>query len=297
MTWPALPLEAWRDTYQTLHMWTQIVGKICLALTPRVNHFWNVAFRVNARGLVTPTMWAGPVTLTMTFDFLAHELVLSSSEERTEVVPLQPQTVAAFYASVMEALTRLGVTVRIWPVATEVPNPVRLDSDESNHSYDRATAQAFWRVLLAIDPVFETFRSDFIGKCSPVHFFWGGFDLACTRFSGRPAPPRPGADSITREGYSHEVISHGFWPGGGTVLEPCFYAYAAPEPDGFKTVAALPSAAYYHRELSEFLLPYEAVRTSSSPAADLRAFLTSTYDAAADRAGWNRAELERRKTT
>ena len=297
MTWPALPLDAWRDTYQTLHMWMQIVGKICLALTPRTNHFWNIAFRVNARGLVTPTMTAGPVTLTMTFDFLAHELVLSSSEERTEVVPLQPQTVAAFYGAVMTALQRLGITVRIWPVAVEVPKPIRLDTDESNHSYDPESAQAAWRVLLAIDPVFESFRSEFIGKHSPVHFFWGAFDLASTRFSGRRAPERPGADSITREGYSHEVISHGFWPGGGAVLEPVFYAYAAPEPAGFKTAAIQPSAAYYHRDLSEFLLPYEAVRTASSPAADLRAFLTSTYDAGASLAGWNRADLERKVAT
>jgi hypothetical protein len=293
--WPPLPLAGWRDTYATLHMWTQIVGKVCLALTPRTNHFWNIAFQISARGLVTPAMPIGNRALTIVFDFVDHQLEMQASDGATERIALEPRTVAEFYRLVMEALHRLGVEVRIWPMPVEVPDPIRFDRDQTHHAYDPAAAHAFWQILIATRPIFESFRCEFVGKSSPVHFFWGSFDVAVTRFSGRRAPERPGADAITRESYSHEVISHGFWPGGGAI-EAAFYAYAAPEPAGLKTAAVRPAAAFYSTELNEFILPYEAVRTSAAPADDLTAFLTSTYDAAAALAGWNRAELERALT-
>ena len=292
-SWPSLPLEDWRPTYETLHLWMQIVGKVCLALTARTNHFWNIAFRLTARGIETPPLVAGDLRLGIRFDFLAHLLMIETADGRTETVRLEPKTVAAFYQEVTAALDRLGVHPPIWPVAVELPTPIRLDRDEHHASYDPAAAQRCWQVLLAIQPVLEAFRAEFIGKCSPVHFFWGSFDMAVTRFNGRRAPARPDADAITRESYSHEVISHGFWPGSGPVQEPAFYAYAAPEPAGFKTASVEPAAAYYSQELSEYLLPYEAVRSAPSPEAALRAFLQSTYEAAADLARWERGELER----
>jgi hypothetical protein len=293
-TWPRLPLEAWRDTHTTLHLWTQIVGKIALALTPRMNHFWNVAFQITARGLATPLLKSGDRTFTIAFDFIDHRLVIQCSTGAVESIPLQPQTVAEFYRLVMDTLRRMGLEARIWPVQVETPDPVRLDQDVAHHSYDAQAANAFWRILVAIKPVFEDFRCRFIAKCSPVHFFWGSFDLASTRFSGRRAPERAGADPITRESYSHEVISHGFWPGSGPIQEPAFYAYAAPEPAGFKDAPVKPAAAFYSKDLSEFILPYEAVRTSGSPEADLTAFLTTTYDAGANLGQWDRAKLERK---
>ena len=291
--WPSLPLESWRETRDTLQMWTQIAGKICLALTPRVNHFWNIALQITPRGLMTPALPCGDRTFTMTFDFVSHELVVQVSDGTREALPLVPQTVAAFYRRLMDTLHRIGIDVRIWTMPVEVPDPIRFDQDTTHHAYDPDAAHRFLEVVLAIKPVLETFRAEFIGKCSPVHFFWGSFDLAVTRFSGRRAPERPGADAITREAYSHEVISHGWWPGGGPVNEPAFYAYAAPEPPGLKTVAIEPVAAFYHQELSEFVLPYEAVRRAADPEADLRAFLRTTYDAAARLANWDRASLER----
>ncbi len=293
--WPALPLEPWQDTYATLHMWTQVVGKVCLALSPLSNHFWNVAFQVTPRGLATPSLTFGGRALAITFDFIAHELVLQCSDGAMERLPLEPRTVADFHRAVMASLRRLGIDVRIWTMPVEVPDPVRFESDTVHRSYDPAAANAFWRALVAMKPVLERFRCGFVGKCSPVHFFWGSFDLAVTRFSGRCAPERPGADAITREAYSHEVISHGFWPGsvGGPVREPAFYAYAAPEPPGLKTAAVRPSSAFYGKELGEFLLPYERVRTAAAPEEELTAFLESTYGAAADLAGWPRADLER----
>lgn len=295
-TWPALqPLEQWRDTYATLHMWTQVVGKVCLALTPLTNHFWNVAFQVTPRGLATPSLTYRNRALAITFDFVVHELVFQCSDGGVERIRLEPRTVADFHRVVMDALKRLGIDVRIWTRPTEVPDPVAFEQDTLHRSYDPAWANACWRALVAMRPVFERFRGRFVGKCSPVHFFWGGFDLAVTRFSGRRAPERPGADSITREAYSHEVISHGFWPGSaaGPVSEPAFYAYAAPEPPGLKTAGVRPQAASYSMALGEFILPYEAVRTAPSPEAALLAFLESTYDGAADLAGWPRADLER----
>jgi len=292
--WPALPLDAWRGTYATLHMWMQVVGKVTLAMTPLVNHFWNVAFRVTARGLATPTLDAGGRALTIAFDFVEHRLVLQCSDGASETIPLAPISVADFHASVMQALARLGVGVRIWTMPVEVPDPIPFESDVEHAEYDAASANAFWRALVSMEPVFEQFRSRFVGKCSPVHFFWGSCDLAVTRFSGRLAPPREHADPITREAYSHEVISHGFWPGGGGVDEPAFYAYAAPEPDGLPGAAVRPPAAFYSTALSEFILPYEAVRAASAPDTVLTAFLESTYDAAAELGGWNRTGLERR---
>jgi hypothetical protein len=293
MPWPPLPLAAWRDTRDTLQMWTQIAGKICLALTPRVNHFWNIAMQLTPRGLQTPAMTYGGRTLTITFDFLGHELVILMSDGSRRTVPLQPQTVADFYVGVMSALEELGVRVRIWTQPVEVIEPIRFDLDTTHRAYDAAAVRRFWEVVLASKPVLEAFRAEFIGKCSPVHFFWGSFDLAVTRFSGNRAPERPGADAITREAYSHEVISHGWWPGGGPVDEPAYYAYAAPEPAGFKTARVEPAAAFYSQDFSEFILPYEAVRTAASPEATLYSFLRTTYDAGAALAGWDRGRLER----
>jgi hypothetical protein len=238
-------------------------------------------------------MTSGAVALVMTFDFIDHQLVIEASDGRVERIPLEPQTVADFYGHVMDRVRRMGIDLRIWTTPVEIPDPVPFERDTQHHSYDPAMAQAFWRVLVAIKPVFDRFRAGFIGKCSPVHFFWGSLDLAVTRFSGERAPERPGADFITREAYSHSVISHGFWPGSGVVQEPAFYAYAAPEPDGFKRAAVSPKAAYYETQLSEFILPYEAVRTAASPADDLAAFLRSTYAAAADLGKWDRSNLER----
>ncbi len=292
--WPALPLEKWNDTRATLHMWTQVVGKICLALTPRTNHFWNIALHVTPRGLTTKPMIAAGKTFTISFDFVEHQLVFQCSDGRTKLNPLRPQTVADFYRETMATLDAMGVQVRIWPMPVEILDPVRFDADVVHRSYDPVFANAFWRALLAMKPVFESFRCGFVGKCSPVHFFWGSFDLAVTRFSGRRAPERPDADAITRESYSHEVISHGFWPGNSPGIDAAFYAYAAPEPPGFKEAPMSPAAAYYSKELSIFILPYEAVRASKSPADDLTSFLNTTYDASAKLAEWDRDELERR---
>jgi hypothetical protein len=291
--WPPLPPEAGRDTYATLHMWTQVVGKVSLALTAPVNHFWNTAMQVTPRGLSTLPMWDGTRTLTLTFDLVDHQLLLHASDGVTDSVPLGPRTVADFYHSVMSMLQRVGVRVRIWTMPVEIPNPIRFEDDVVHRSYDAASAQAFWRALVAMKPVFDEFRGRFIGKSSPVHFFWGSFDLAATRFSGKRAPERPGADSITREAYSHEVISHGFWPGSGPLQEPAFYAYAAPEPPGFKDAVVAPASAFYHPELSEFILPYDAVRTATVPERALSAFLETTYDCGATLARWTRPELER----
>ncbi|HSK10550.1 MAG TPA: DUF5996 family protein [Vicinamibacterales bacterium] len=309
-TWPALPLAAWQDTYDTLHMWTQVVGKICLALTPPTNHFWNVAFRVTPRGLVTPVMPYSPRADTaaarapaldeasgafwILFDFVDHALVVQRSDGAVRSLALQPCTVADFYRETMQLVGSLGIDPRIWPVPVEVAAPIPFEQDSTHRSYDADAVHRFWRILLATQRVLEAFRGGFVGKCSPVHFFWGSFDLAVTRFSGRVAPPRAGADLITREAYSHEVISHGFWPGGGAAPEAAFYAYAAPEPEGLKTAMVRPDDAFYSQDLSEFLLPYEAVRTASDPEATLTQFLESTYRAAADLALWDRQGLERR---
>jgi len=296
--WPELPLERWRDTCATLHMWTQIVGKICLVLTPRVNHFWNIAFQVSSRGLTTPAMPCdGQRTLNMTFDFLVHELVAKCSDGGRRSIPLAPRPVAVFYRDTLRMLHEMGIDVKIWTMPVEVPDPIRFELDTTHASYDPQYAQRFWQILVRTAQVMQEFRGKFIGKCSPVHFFWGSFDLAVTRFSGRKAPERPGADPITRAAYSHEVMSHGFWPGGGAVPSAAFYAYAAPEPPGFRDAKVAPAEARYSPDLSEFILPYDAVRSQQDPARTLHSFLQSTYEGGARLAQWDRASLERPNAT
>ncbi|MGA7991829.1 MAG: DUF5996 family protein [Thermoanaerobaculia bacterium] len=291
--WPALPYEAWKDTYATLHMWTQIVGKVALALAPPLNHSWGIALQVTPRGLSTRRLSHGSRSFTMEFDFVGHRLVIRTSESREESLRLEPRTVADFYAAVMALLSDMGLGVKIWPVPVEIPSPIRFDEDTVHDAYDLESVARFWRILGQVEHVLTRSGCAFVGKCSPSHFFWGGFDLAATRFSGRRAPPREGP-AFMREAYSHEVISHGFWPGSGPVLEPAFYAYAVPEPNGFRDARVAPDAAFYHRELGEFILPYEAVRTADAPEAAIRAFVESTYERGADLAGWDRAVLEAR---
>jgi hypothetical protein len=291
--WPSLSSPAWPDTCATLHMWTQMVGKVRLALTPRVNHWWGVALYLTARGLTTSPIPYGDGAFEIAFDFIDHALVIEMSDGRRRTIALTPQSVADFYREFMRALDDLQIRVRIWPMPAEVPAPIRFDEDRIHASYDADAAHRWWRALLQAETVFYEFRARFIGKCSPVHFWWGGFDLAVTRFSGRRAPERPGADAITREGYSHEVISAGLWPGSGGVTEAAFYAYAAPEPAGFKEVRVGPAGTFYNPEFNDFVIKYEDVRRAASPRAALLDFLQSTYDAGADLGGWNRAELER----
>jgi hypothetical protein len=290
--WPALPYSAWKDTYATLHMWTQVVGKVALALAPPLNHSWAVALQLTARGLSTRQLVHGNRSFTMEFDFIDHQLVIRASDGATRTVRLEPRTVADFYQEVMSALRAMELAVKIWPMPVEIPSPIRFDQDTVHGSYDPVFANRAWRILAQFEDVVTRCRCPFIGKSSPAHFFWGAFDLALTRFSGRPAPPREGP-AFMREAYSHEVISHGFWPGGLQVLEPVFYAYAAPEPPGFKQAKVRPSAAFYHAELGEFLLPYDAVRTADSPEGAICAFIESTYEAGADLAKWDRKALER----
>ncbi len=291
-TWPALPLDAWKDTYATLHMWAQIVGKITLATAPPINHGWGIAFHVTARGLRTPLLSHRPRAFTMEFDFIEHRLVLQVSDGTSRSLRLEPRSVAAFYHDVLALLRDAALPVKIWPVPVEIPDPVPFEHDEQHRSYDPEYVQRFWRILVQVQQVFAASRSGFTGKCSPVHFFWGSFDLAVTRFSGRPAPPRDGP-VFMRDAYSHEVISHGFWPGSGPILEPAFYGYAVPEPAGLTEARVQPEAAYYHRDLAEFILPYDAVRTSAAPEQAIAQFLDSTYTAAATLARWDRAALER----
>jgi hypothetical protein len=290
--WPTLLYDDWNDTYATLHMWMQVVGKVALAQAPSINHSWAVAFHVTPRGLSTHLLPHGARSFSIEFDFCAHQLRVQVSDGSSQTHALTSQSVADFYRDVMSLLQRMGLAVRIWSMPVEIPDPVRFEDDTLHHTYDPAAAQRCWQILARIAPVFAERRARFLGKTSPVHFFWGAFDLAVTRFSGRPAPPREGP-RFMREAYSHEVISHGFWPGSGPVLEAAFYAYAVPEPDGLKEAAVQPSAAYYHRELGEFILPYEAVRTAPDPAAAIRTFIDSTYDRAATLGGWDRAALDR----
>src|SRR5688572_1284491 len=293
MTWPSLPLEEWKDTCATLHMWTQVVGKIRLAQTPLVNHYWNVPLYVSARGLTTTAMPYGDTFFEMEFDFIEHHLVINRSDGATRRVALEPKSVATFYDETMAALRELGMEVNIWKMPVEIPDPIPFDQDHQHASYDPEYVNRLWRILRASDRVMQDFRSRFIGKCSPVHFFWGSFDLAVTRFSGRTAPPRPDADTITREAYSHEVISHGWWPGHGPLGKPAFYSYTAPAPDGLSTAPIRPAAAFWSKELSEFLMYYDDVRNAANPEEALMEFLQSTYEAGADLAKWDRASLER----
>jgi Family of unknown function (DUF5996) len=291
-TWPELILEEWQDTLATLHMWTQIVGKIRMKQTPLVNHWWNVTLYVSARGLTTSPMRYEDRIFEIEFDFIDHRLRIECSDGALTTLALRPQTVADFYQELMSTLQRLGIQVKIWPMPVEIPNPIRFDEDQIHKSYDAEYVNRFWQALVCIDDVFKDFRRLFIGKVSPVHFWWGSFDHAVTRFSGRPAPPREGADKITVEAYSHEVISHGFWPGGNGV-QAAFYSYTAPEPAGLSESKIKPAAAFYWQDMKEFLLPYDAVRRSSSPDDALMDFLQSTYEAGADLAKWDRKMLER----
>jgi hypothetical protein len=274
-------------------MWTQIVGHVRLSLTPLENHWWNVPLYVSARGLTTSPIPYQYKWFQIDFDFIDHKLLIATSEGQIREFDLVPQTVADFYQKVMRGLAELGIEVKIHSKPDEVADPIPFAEDRVHKSYDAKYANRFWRILGQVEKCFKEFRSEFIGKCSPVHFFWGSFDLAVTRFSGRRAPERPGADVITREAYSHEVISAGFWPGGGNITDPAFYCYAAPQPAGFENAVVKPEAAYYTKELNEFLLPYEAVRRADSPEATLMDFLHSTYEAGATLAKWDRGELER----
>jgi Family of unknown function (DUF5996) len=274
-------------------MWTQVVGKIRMVLTPLINHWWNVPLYVTTRGLTTSRVPYGERSFELWFDFLRHQLVLETSDGMEKTLPLEPMTVAAFYERCMEMLRSADIEVNIWTTPVEIPDPIPFEKDQVHRSYEREPVEKLWRILLSVDAVFQVFRSRFIGKCSPVHFFWGSFDLAVTRFSGRRAPERQGADGITREAYSHEVSSVGFWPGGGSVTGPAFYSYAAPEPKGFREAKVRPDAARYDAGLGEFLLMYDDVRAAGSPCEDLIAFCQSTYEAGANAAGWDREALER----
>jgi hypothetical protein len=294
--WPALPLDSWRDTYATLHMWTQIVGKIRMRLTPLVNHWWNVPLYVTPRGLTTSCIPFEDRSFELRFDFIRHRLVLETSDDLVKTLPLEPRSVADFYRECFAMLESAGIKVKIWPMPVEIPNPIRFDQDQEHASYDPAAVGRFWRILLSVDAVFQQFRAGFVGKCSPVHFFWGSFDLAVTRFSGRKAPPREGADSITREAYSHEVSSVGFWPGAG-FAGPAFYSYMAPSPPGFSDATVLPAAAHFESTLGEFIVMYDDIRAAASPSVALLDFCQSTYEAGAKTAKWDRESLERNNST
>ena len=288
--WPSLPLNDWADTYATLHMWTQIVGKIRLRLAPPVNHWWHCTLYVSPLGLTTSAMPYGRDLIEIEFDFVNHQLHFRKSNGETKAFPLTSRSVADFYKEVMATLKSLGVEVEIFTKPQEVPEPIPFENDTKHSTYDPDYANRCWRALASMEPIFAEFRGRFVGKCSPVHFYWGSFDLACTRFSGRPAPPRPGADLITREAYSHECISAGFWPGLG-FGSPAFYSYTAPAPAGLEQESIQPG--FYSPQLSEFILPYDDVRRSTSPKKTLLDFLQGTYEAGAKLAGWNRKELER----
>jgi len=295
--WPELKFAEWQDTLATLHMWTQVVGKIRLKQTPLVNHWWNVPLYVSARGLTTTAMpYRDGRLFEIEFDFIEHKLRIECSDGALKLLALRPQSVADFYAEVMAALRELKIEIKIWTMPVEIPDPIRFEDDTTHASYDAEYANRFWRALLKMDPVFQEFRARFIGKVSPVHFFWGSFDVAVTRFSGRIAPKREGADVITREAYSHEVISHGFWPGNKD-MEAAFYSYTAPEPAGLADTISQgkirPAQTFYSTEMKEFFLLYDDVRKSDSAEKALMDFCQTTYEAGADLAGWDRAALER----
>lgn len=296
--WPTLCLEAWSDTYATLHLWTQIVGKIRLVQSPWVNHSWHATLYVTSRGLTTGPIPHGNRIFQINFDFIDHELTVESNNGFSGRVALQPQSVATFYASLMVEMEKLGLYVDIYRLPNEVPDPIPFDEDETHRAYDREYVNRFWRILVQADRIFKAFRAPFIGKCSPVHFFWGAADLAVTRFSGRRAPQHPGGipnlpDWVTREAYSEEVSSCGFWPGGGPIPYAAFYSYAYPEPPNFAAASVEPGGAFYSNDLHEFILPYDTVRESGSPDETLLQFLQTTYAAAANLSKWDRGSLER----
>ena len=295
--WPELPYAAWKDTCSTLQLWTQIVGKIRLAATPWLNHSWHVTLRLSARGLVTPLIQTATHDFSIELDFIDHTLWVRTADGHARQVMLRPVSVAEFYADVMIALSELGITIAIDEMPNEIPDAIPFSQDRVHAAYDPDYANRFWRVLMCANAAFGRFRTAFLGKASPVHFFWGSFDLAVTRFSGRRAPPHPGGvpnlpDTVAREAYSHEVSSAGFWPGGGPIDYAAFYSYAYPAPEGFAAAPVRPAQAFFSKELGEFLLPYDAVRTAPDPDAALMAFLQSTYEAAANAAKWDRASLE-----
>jgi hypothetical protein len=295
--WPDLAYEEWKDTLATLHMWTQIVGKIRMALTPAVNHWWHVPLYVCARGLTTSAIPHGVRTFEIDFDFIDHHLVVRTCEGEVRTLELRPRTVASFHEELMVVLAELALPVRINTMPQEVPDPIPFERDTTHSAYDAEAAHRFWRGLAQADRVLRVYRAEYLGKSSPVHFFWGSFDLAVTRFCGRPAPLHPGApgvaDTVTREAYSHEVSSAGFWPGNAAFPHPAFYAYHYPEPAGFKTAAVGPDGAYYSTDFGEWLLPYDAVRAAADPDAVLLEFLRSSYAAGADLSAWDRPALER----
>jgi Family of unknown function (DUF5996) len=289
--WPALPLAAWQDTCDTLHMWTQIVGKIRMTLTPLINHYWNATLYVSPRGLTTSAIPYPGGLFEIEFDFIAHKLAIRTNQGEVRTLALAPRTVADFYAELMSTLAALRIEVKIHARPNEVANPIPFAEDQTHKSYDPESVERFHRLLISVDKVMLDFRARFIGKCSPVHFFWGSFDLAVTRFSGRTAPPRP--DPMMQEAYSHEVSSVGFWPGGGDIKGPAFYSYTTPEPAGFKTASVLPKPAFYHQGIGEFLLMYDDIRSTHSPESELMDFFQTTYDAGANLGNWDRAALER----
>jgi len=296
--WPDLPLAAWSDTCDTLQLWTQIVGKVRIALTPLVNHWWNATFHVTARGLAAPAMPYRGRTLDVIFDFVQHRLDIETSDGRTEAIELKPMAVADFYAAFMAALRRLGIDVRIWTMPSEIENAIPFEKDRTHAQYDPVHVQKFWQAVVQANRVMTEFRARFLGKASPVHFFWGSFDLAVTRFSGRTAPPpqsvTPGvASRVMAEAYSHEVSSCGFWPGNGGYGRAAFYVYAYPEPDGYGDARLKTAGGFYDKNVGQFILPYDAVREASDPDALLLEFLQETYAAAADLAKWDRKALER----
>ena len=297
MFWPRLPFAEWAETAATLHMWTQIVGKVRLVLTPWTNHSWHVTLYLTSRGLTTSPIPYNVETFEIHFDFIDHKLIIEKSDGSLRDFPLRAESVAAFYRRIMSALGEINLPVKINLVPNEIENAIPFDRDEQHRSYDAEYANRFWRVLVQADRIFKDFRSRFCGKCSPVHFFWGSFDLAVTRFSGRTAPPHPGGvphlpDEITREAYSQEVSSLGFWPGNAVMPTPIFYSYAYPEPAGFAQASVQPPLASYDSKLREFTLPYDAVREAESPDDVLLEFAQSTYDAASIRGNWNRSALE-----
>jgi hypothetical protein len=295
--WPELPTAAWRETYATLHLWTQIAGKIRLARTPWLNHSWHVVLYVTARGLTTSPIPDGMRTFQIDFDLIDHDVRISTSDGARRRFALAGQSVASFYAALMAALAELGIHVAIDEMPSELPEPSRFSLDQKHASYDPDAVRRFLQILVNADRVFKQFRTGFLGKASPVHFFWGSFDLAVTRFSGRRAPHHPGgvphlSDAVACEAYSHEESSAGFWPGGGTIDYPAFYSYAYPEPEDYRATPVRPAAAFFSETLGEFILPYDAVRTAALPDQALLEFLQSTYDAAANAAKWDRDALE-----
>lgn len=295
--WPELPTAAWRETYATIHLWTQVIGKIRLVRTPWLNHSWHIALYVTPRGLTTSPIPDGPRTFQIDLDFIDHALRISTSDGAERQFAVAGQSVASFYAAIMAALAELGIHIAIDETPNELPEPIRFSQDNLHASYDPDAVRRFLQILVNTDRVFKQFRTSFLGKASPVHFFWGSFDLAVTRFSGRRAPRHPGgvphlSNDVVCEAYSHEVSSAGFWPGSGAIDYPAFYSYAYPEPAGFRATKVRPEAAFFSEAVGEFILPYDAVRTAANPDAALLDFLRSTYEAAANAAKWDRDALE-----